>query len=89
MGGIDVNGRFHEELWDLNILESALSYSGPVLMLHGDADTTVPVSVSVEAQPRFEDAELIVVPGANHGASEALREAFEENVFRFLADKGI
>ncbi|MBR3430015.1 MAG: alpha/beta hydrolase [Clostridia bacterium] len=89
MGGIDVNGRFHEELWDLNILESALSYSGPVLMLHGDADTTVPVSVSVEAQPRFEDAELIVVPGANHGASEALREAFEENVFRFLEDKGI
>ena len=50
-------------------------------------DSTVPVSVSIEAAPLFADADLVVVPGANHGFSQALYKAFEENVFRFLTEK--
>ncbi len=88
-GGIDVNSQLYAELWDVNILDSAVSYTGPILILHGDADTTVPVSVSEEALPRFANAELVVVPGANHGSSLAMREAFETNVFRFLTEQGI
>ena len=87
INGLTVHGQFYAELWDLNILESALNYTGPVLILHGDADSTVPVSVSIEAAPLFADAELVVVPGANHGFSQALYKAFEENVFRFLTEK--
>lgn len=87
INGLTVHGQFYAELWDLNILESALNYTGPVLILHGDADSTVPVSVSIEAASLFADAELVVVPGANHGFSQALYKAFEENVFRFLTEK--
>lgn len=88
-GGMTLSGQFHSELWDLDILKSATSYTGPVLILHGDADATVPVEVSIEAASQFSNAELVVVPGANHGSSLAMREAFETNVFRFLAEKGV
>ena len=43
----------------------------PVLLLHGDADKTVPIQQSVDFQARLRAAgvpcELLVIPGAGHG----------------------
>ncbi len=42
-------------------------YPGRVLLIHGDADPVVPLSVSRRALSLFPDAELLVLPGAGHG----------------------
>ena len=43
-----------------------LTYSGPVLIVHGEADQTVPVSWSRELVRRYRNAGLVTVPGDTH-----------------------
>lgn len=43
------------------------AFKGPVLIIHGDKDTLVPLSVSEEAVEIYEDAELKVIPDQGHG----------------------
>lgn len=43
------------------------AYKGPVIILHGDQDTYVPLSVSEQAKEIYDDAELYVLPGQGHG----------------------
>ncbi len=45
----------------------AKAYTGPVLLIHGDLDDTVPLRSSVRASEVYEDAELIVIEGGGHG----------------------
>lgn len=42
-------------------------YEGPVLIIHGDKDNLVPVTVSQEAAEIYKDAKLIVVSNQGHG----------------------
>lgn len=42
-------------------------YTGPVYLLHGDKDTVVNLSYSERANDVFENSELYVVKGADHG----------------------
>lgn len=51
----------------LNPVENAAAFSGPVLLVHGDADTQVPVGNSLELKAAHPSAELWVVKGAGHG----------------------
>ncbi|MBR1583726.1 MAG: alpha/beta fold hydrolase [Spirochaetales bacterium] len=41
-------------------------YTGPVLLVHGDEDMTVPVSCSIEAAKRYRNAELVIIHGEDH-----------------------
>ena len=41
-------------------------YSGPVLIVHGEADQTVPVSWSRELARRYPDGSLVLIPGDTH-----------------------
>ncbi|ANM30347.1 hypothetical protein ABI59_13355 [Acidobacteria bacterium Mor1] len=50
----------------------------PVLLIHGDHDTSTPISNAVELLPSFTDRHVIWVAGGSHGA---LVEAFEEPGF--------
>lgn len=80
---------YYADLWDLCIADEAVKYTGPVLILHGNADQLVPLSVSQEQLPRFADASLVEVDGAGHGYSAPMRAAFDAEVLSFLAEKGI
>ena len=51
-------------------LEAIGSYSGPVLVVHGDSDPIIPSSVAetvVEAAAASANAQLEIIPGADHG----------------------
>lgn len=55
------------DIWDYDVYNEISSYSGPVLLLHGDMDAIVPLSYSKRALEAYENAELHVVHGAGHG----------------------
>lgn len=80
---------YYADLWDLCVADEAVKYAGPVLILHGNADQLVPLSVSQEQLPRFADAKLVEVDGAGHGYSAPMRQAFDAQVLPFLMEKGI
>ena len=42
------------------------SYHGPVLIVHGDADQAVPIRYAEETAAKYENAELVVIPGDSH-----------------------
>ena len=50
----------------IHVEEAIDRYKGPVLLVHGDADETVPVQCSVDAAKRYNNAELVVIPGDDH-----------------------
>ncbi len=50
-------------------------FSGPVLLVHGDADATIPVQASVEAARRYRHAKLAIIPGDTHCYDHHLEEA--------------
>ena len=65
--GSVVTGRaMWQELWDMDIYADIAPYTGPVLILHGTADTDVPYSYSVRAYRQYENAQLVLVEGGTH-----------------------
>jgi dipeptidyl aminopeptidase/acylaminoacyl peptidase len=71
---------------------SPLTFAGPstppTLLIHGDADGTVPVRVSHDLHARLKAAgancELMIYPGAGH--SSIMFDALAHNPSRLLAD---
>ena len=52
-------------------------YTGPVLIVHGNADETIPARYSVEAAERYQNAELRLIHGDTHCYDYHLEEAVE------------
>lgn len=61
-------------------------YHRPVLLIHGDKDSIVPLSFSERAVSVYEDARLIVVPGAGHGYDGADSAAAREHSIAFIRE---
>ena len=78
--------RFGVDWAGLNYLKGANSLNAPILLFHGDADTTVPEETSVAlAKARPDLVEYISVPGALHvGSWNRDPEAYEAAVNIFL-----
>jgi fermentation-respiration switch protein FrsA (DUF1100 family) len=58
---------------------------GPVLIVHGTRDDTVPIATSEELAHRSRDVKLDEVPGANHVAAWNVDpQAYDRTVTRFL-----
>ena len=58
-------------------------YRGPVLLIHADADEAVPVQYSVDASHRYENCELVIIPGDSHNYQYHL-EMVTEAMRKFL-----
>ena len=58
---------FLEETATLDCTDACRSYSGPVLILHGDRDFIAPINFSFDMSRAFPDCTLKVVPGGYHG----------------------
>lgn len=65
--GAEVGPVFFWDSYDLDVYGTIGNYTGLVLLLHGTADKLVPVSVSEKALEVYENAELKVIEGGNHG----------------------
>ncbi len=61
-----LDGNYFRVAQQIHVEEAIAGYDGPVLIVHGDADETVPVSCAVEAAAAYKDAKLVVIPGDAH-----------------------
>ncbi len=56
----------------INIDEAIASYHGPVLLVHGTNDLAVPVQYSIDAAEKYENAQLVLLDGDDHGYHQHL-----------------
>lgn len=56
-----------EDMWDYDVYGEIGNYTGKILLLHGSADSIVPISYSDRAAEVYEDVEYYVIDGAGHG----------------------
>ena len=71
---VDIMGKkvgkvYYEKLFDFDAYAEAAKYTGPVLIIHGNADRTVNVSYGRAAAASYQNARLEVLPGEDHGFS--------------------
>lgn len=50
----------------LYVEDAIRKYTKPVLLIHGDADETVPLECSIEADRQYENSRLVILPGDKH-----------------------
>lgn len=62
-----VGRAYAENLLDYDIYEVISAYDKDVLLIHGDADSIVPLSYSERAAEVYDSARLEILPGAGHG----------------------
>ena len=65
--GMTLGAVYHRDALSFDIYDRLPNYPGPVLLMHGEADTLVPISYSERAEKVFPDARLVRFPGAGHG----------------------
>lgn len=51
----------------INVDDAIASYHGPVLFVHGTADVGVPAQDSIDAAAAYENAEIVLIEGDDHG----------------------
>ncbi len=72
------------DIWGLDAFEVASAYTGPVLIVHGTNDTTVPYEVSVKMNGLYTNSQLYTLEGGGHGfVGDQVLEAVEQ-VYGFL-----
>lgn len=64
--GRELDGNYARVAQTINVEEAIDRYDGPVLMIHGNADESVPVHYAVEAAKRYKHCDLVLVPGDTH-----------------------
>lgn len=65
--GVPLGKVYGRDAMSFDIYNVIKNYSGNVLIIHGTADSLVPVSYSEKAVKSFPSAELIKIEGAGHG----------------------
>ena len=64
--GLDLDGNWVRVARTIHVEEAVENYDGPVLILHGDKDDTVPLEDSRKMSKRYADCELAVLTGETH-----------------------
>ena len=77
---------YYEKLFDFDAYAEAAKYTGPVLIVHGDADRTVDLSYGRAAAENYQNARIEVLPGEDHGFSGKGKLKAAELVYEFLVD---
>ena len=84
-GMITIGRKYILDMYDHDYDRDMQGYDGPVLIVHGDKDKTVPISVSQRAVTEFKDARLHTIHDAGHVfLTESQQAEFLEQADTFL-----
>ena len=64
--GNELNGNYIRAAQMIRVEDAIARYTGPVLLIHGDADDVVPYHYSEEAAGAYRNAQLVRIPDDNH-----------------------
>lgn len=80
-------GRIYDiDAQSFDIYDSMADYPGKTLIIHGTADSIVPISYSQRAAETFPDAQLITLEGAGHGFYGSAEQTSAENALAFIRE---
>lgn len=65
--GVTLGRAYFERLFGYDTFGHIKKYTGPVLIIHGDEDSIVPVSYAERAAKEYNNATLKIIEGAGHG----------------------
>ena len=82
--GVPLGRIYTEDAGSFDIYDRMPKYQKPVLIMHGTADTLVPIRYSERAVETFPHAELVKIPGAVHGFAGKDREIALKEMIRFI-----
>ncbi len=64
--GLTLDGNYLRVAQTIRVEDAIERFRGPVLLIHGTGDETIPAACSVEAQKAYANAELVGIPGDTH-----------------------
>lgn len=67
---MQVSGNYPKSVIDMDVYEKIVKYKGPVLVLHGDKDTIVPLKYADKAAEVYTQCTYHILKGAPHGFYE-------------------
>ena len=65
-GDRGLNGNYVRVAQMIHVEDAIDRYTGPVLIVHGDQDESVPVEYGIRAAERYKDCKLVIIPGDTH-----------------------
>ena len=78
-----INGNYFRTAQMININELIDRYSGPVFIVLGDRDEAVPLQYAIDAQKRYRNCKLDIIPGDDHCFTRHLNQMLKA-VKRFM-----
>lgn len=82
--GHKVGRCYYEKLLDYDVYAAIGGYKKPVLILHGDKDTMVPMSYGEKAAEVYENAEFVRLPGEIHGFTAPGKQTAAKKTYDFI-----
>lgn len=74
-GGLKLDRKYIETAVNLPIYETALNYTGPVLIIHGTHDKIVPYTYSERYDQGYRNSSIKLIPGEDHSFTVNTAEA--------------
>ena len=71
---LELSGDYVRVAQTIHVEDEIARYTGPVLIIHGDADEAVPFSHGEKAVKLYQNAKLIAIPGSDHCYTGHLEE---------------
>ena len=65
-GGEKLSGNYFRVAQAIHVEEAFSRFTGPVLIVQGEADESVPYACAVQAQKLYKNAKLATIPGDTH-----------------------
>ena len=73
-GSWELSGDYIRVAQTIHVEDEIERFEGPVLIIHGDADETVPFSYAEKAAKLYKNAELVLIHGDDHCFTKHLNE---------------
>lgn len=80
---------YAEDMWDYDVYEEIENYTEKVLLMHGSADSIVPISYSDRAAEVYKNVDYYVIDGAGHGFNGGAFDEAVRHIFDYLQEIGL